>query len=238
MKLKVYVATATILVLSTLGFMFFYPVREINFEKTNYNELNLNDIEKLMIVAHPDDEILWGGTELLKDNYLVVCVTCGSDSRRVKEFETVMGETNDAYVMLGYPDKTKGERDNWDSVREEIIEDIENIYKLKKWKEVVTHNPEGEYGHIHHKMTNGIVTDLVDHDRLYYFGKYHSKRDLEEKGDEDLRKIDEEALAKKEEILNLYVTQDHTLHKTLGHMIPYEEKISFDDWSERYEEEN
>lgn len=236
MKLKVFVTTATVLVLGTFGFMFFYPTKTVDFEKTDYNELNLDGIEKLMIVAHPDDEMLWGGTELLKDDYLVVCVTCGSDNRRVKEFETVMNRTKDAFVMLGYPDKTNGERDNWDTVRDAIIEDIENIYKLKNWKEVVTHNPEGEYGHIHHKMTNTIVTDAVDHDRLYYFGKYHSKRDLEENGDEDLVKVDEQILEEKEEILNLYVTQDHTLHKTLGHMIPYEEKVSFKDWVDRYEE--
>lgn len=236
MKLKVFVTTATVLVLGTFGFMFFYPTKTVDFEKTDYNELNLDGIEKLMIVAHPDDEMLWGGAELLKDDYLVVCVTCGSDNRRVKEFETVMNRTKDAFVMLGYPDKTNGERDNWDTVRDAIIEDIENIYKLKNWKEVVTHNPEGEYEHIHHKMTNTIVTDAVDHDRLYYFGKYHSKRDLEENGDEDLVKVDEQILEEKEEILNLYVTQDHTLHKTLGHMIPYEEKVSFKDWVDRYEE--
>lgn len=204
------------------------------FVKTDYKNMDYGSIKKLMIVAHPDDEVLWGGSELIDDDYVVVCVTCGSDERRVKEFESVMKETNDKYIMLGYPDKTNGERDNWDSVRDDIIEDIEAIYRMYDWTKIVTHNPEGEYGHIHHKMTNQIVTDIVEEDELYYFGKYYSKKDLEEK-EVDLVLIDEDTLARKEEILNLYVTQDKTIHETFAHMIPSENIISAGSWKAQYE---
>ena len=42
-----------------------------------------------MIVAHPDDEMLWGGAHLLNGNYLVVCITCGRSKTRDKEFKEV-----------------------------------------------------------------------------------------------------------------------------------------------------
>ena len=236
MKFKVILTTMLILMFIILGALFFRPKNTSEFEKTDYEKLDLDGIDKLMIVAHPDDEMLWGGSELIDEDYLVVCVTCGSDAKRVIEFEKVMESTSEEYVMLGYPDKTNGERDNWDTVKEDIITDIEKIYALKDWKKIVTHNPEGEYGHIHHKMTNEIVTKNVDKNKLFYFGKYYSKKDLEE-NDIDFVLLDEDTLKKKEEILNLYVSQDKTIHKTFGHMIKSENVISYEDWKNLYEKE-
>lgn len=37
-----------------------------------------------MIVAHADDEILWGGAHLLADDYYVVCVSSGDKPGRVE----------------------------------------------------------------------------------------------------------------------------------------------------------
>ena len=95
----------------------------------NFSKLDLENVNKIMIVAHPDDEILWGGAHLLEDDYLVVCITCGTVKERVNEFVSVMNETNDKYIMLGYPDKTNGERDNWDSVYNDISKDIGKSFK-------------------------------------------------------------------------------------------------------------
>ena len=35
------------------------------------NQIDLKQCQKLMIVAHPDDEKIWGGSHLLKGHYLV-----------------------------------------------------------------------------------------------------------------------------------------------------------------------
>ena len=51
------------------------------------------DVDKLMIVAHPDDELLWGGGHLMDGNYLVVSVTRGYDKVRSAEFEKVVTES-------------------------------------------------------------------------------------------------------------------------------------------------
>ena len=46
---------------------------------SNYtlNRYNAKQYKKLMIVAHPDDETLWGGANLFKDRYFVVCLKNG-----------------------------------------------------------------------------------------------------------------------------------------------------------------
>lgn len=237
MKIKVFAISALVVILGVIGILAWRPLAVINFEKTDYENMDLDGFDKLMVIAHPDDDVLWGGSELIHEDYLVVCITCGSDYRRVREFETVMERTHDKYVMLGYPDKTKGEKDNWDTVRDDIKSDIEKIYALKDWEKIITHNPEGEYGHIHHKMTDKIVTDTVNHENLFYFGKYYSKRELEENEEMELPLLDEDTLKEKEEILNLYVTQDYTIHKTFGHMIKSENVVSYEEWNKLYEKE-
>ena len=57
---------------------------------------------------------------------------------------------------------------------EKFDADLDKIINYKNWKMIVTHNPLGEYGHVHHKMTSGMVTELADKDVLYYFGYYVS----------------------------------------------------------------
>ena len=58
--------------------------------------------------------------------------------------------------------------------------DIETVVKFKNWEKIVTHNPNGEYGHEQHKQVNQVVTEIcVDNnlqDKLYYFGPYYNKR--------------------------------------------------------------
>ena len=148
--------------------IYFYTMNKSVRVDKRIEAIDLTNINKLMIVAHPDDDYIWGGSHLIDDNYLVVCVTCGVKRERAIEFKKAMDKTNDKYIMLGYPDKTNGKRDNWNSVYDSITNDLKKIIEYKDWELVVTHNPDGEYGHIHHKMTSSIVTSLYD-GNLYYF---------------------------------------------------------------------
>ncbi|MBQ4030623.1 MAG: PIG-L family deacetylase [Bacilli bacterium] len=201
----------------------------------NIKKINLNGYNKLMIVAHPDDETLWGGKALIEDDYLVVCITCGKVKSRVFEFVNVMHTTNDKYIMLGYPDKTNGERDNWDTVYEDITKDLKEIIKLKDWELIVVHNPEGEYGHIHHKMISNIVTDIVENkDILYYFGKYYSKKTIRDHYDE-LVSMSEKTLNTKKKIIGMYHTQDF-IQTSFDQMFPYENWVPYTEWMSENEE--
>ena len=217
----------TILILLLIGSSIYYhQTYKIH---PDFNKINLNGYDKLMIVAHPDDEILWGGASLIEDNYLVVCITCGVVKSRVYEFVNVMHETNDKYIMLGYPDKTNGERDNWDTVYDDIEKDLYKIVRLKEWEQIITHNPEGEYGHQHHKMTSKIVTDVVSNkDILYYFGKYYSKETISDHYDE-LVSMNKKTLDKKKKIIGMYRTQSF-IQTSFDQMFPYENLIEYKDW--------
>ena len=74
--------------------------KESNEDSNKSKDEKYKGIDKLMIVAHPDDESFWGGAHLLEDDYLVVCITCGPVKRRVEEFKKAMAITKDEYIMI------------------------------------------------------------------------------------------------------------------------------------------
>ena len=122
------------------------------------DSLQLEDCTKLMVVAHPDDETLWGGAHLLDGKYFVVCLTDGYNKVRRQEFLNAIKESGNKGLILRYPDKVRGERSKWVGDKKDIIKDLDTILTYKHWNMVATHNPEGEYGHIHHQMTSQLVT--------------------------------------------------------------------------------
>ena len=73
------------------------------------------------------DESIWGGIHLLQNNYLVICLTNGNNQTRAKEFYKVMEQTHNTGIILDYPDKTNGKRDNWKKVYHDIEEDLNYI---------------------------------------------------------------------------------------------------------------
>lgn len=188
--------------------------------KKQLENIDLSEINKLMIVAHPDDETIWGGAHLLNDNYLVVCITCGRNQMRVKEIKKALDYSNDKLIMLNFPDKVFGKRSDWAEEKPEIISDLRTIINYKKWDLIVTHNPKGEYGHEHHKMTSRIVTDISTK-KLYYFGKYYPKNKLKKKS-----MIDKDLLVEKTKMLKIYKSQSFINNK-FGHMYPYEKWVKY-----------
>ena len=189
---------------------------------------NINtDAKKLMIVAHPDDETLWGSHALYRDKYMVVCVTCGERHDRVIEFKEVMSHTKDDYMMLGFPDLVNGEKSNWKNEHDEINKEIKEIINSKDWEIIVTHNPDGEYGHIHHKMLSQMVTDNSNFDILYYFGRFYFH---EIPNESDLYKLTTEEFEFKTKVLiPLYETQKWAI-LNLKNMVHHESWISYSEW--------
>ena len=196
----------------------------------DYSKIDLSKTNKLMIVAHPDDEMIFGGAHLLSDDYLVVCVTCGLNKVRVNEFQNVMKETDDQYIMLGYPDKVLNIRSNWKEEKNQIYEDLSKIVSLKNWDTIVTHNSNGEYGHLHHRLLNQIVTDVYNDlnrtDDLYFFGKYYTKSKLSMISIKPT-KIDQKLYKEKVRILDIYKSQSF-IKEMFGHMFQYEEWTKYD----------
>lgn len=192
----------------------------------------MENCDKLMIVAHPDDETLWGGAHLKAGGYLVVCITRGRDKTRKAEFENVVKKSGNIPLILEYPDKVNLKRDDWKAVRSGIEKDVALLVGVKDWSLIVTHNPEGEYGHQHHIMTSSIVTEATKnkgcYNRLVYMGKYYKKDELEKVSD-NLVRLPDEAIKYKEDLLSLYTSQGKTVDK-LSHMNPYEMWVGASEW--------
>lgn len=204
-------------------------------EKIPYEEqlrqINLNRIDRIMITAHPDDETIFGGNHLSKSRYLIVCVTAGTNPKRDKELQHLSRRYHDSFITLGYPDKTFGVRNNWKSCYKNINEDLIKILHKKKFKMVVTHNPDGEYGHIHHKMISKMVTKIASKSnmKLYYFNHYYTKRQLKNLPLES--QLSKQASRQKLLNLNEYYTSQKKVIQHLKHILPYEQFISQKEWS-------
>ena len=214
-----------------------YATKHYNIERLDESEIKHvqnTEARKLMIVAHPDDETIWGGMHLLQDDYFVVCITNGYNNERSEEFKKVLEATGSDGIILNYPDKVFDKRDDWELVMDNIIADIKTIIDRGDWELIVTHNPKGEYGHAHHKMTSAIVTGICERDditeKLWYFGKYYKKTDVGAAKGDDMTYSGKE-LEEKEKVLDLYASQRST-RKKLAHMNPYEDWIQYDEWED------
>lgn len=154
-----------------------------------------------MIVAHPDDESIFGGATLLQEKgWKVVCLTNGDHPVRSKEFRKAMEYARTDCEMWCYPDQWMG-----DFNRKKLSKDIGRVLKQDNYEKVVTHGPFGEYGHTQHQALFEIVSRLVSKN-LYVF----------EKTDEI---IDLTLLRKKLRLLKFYKSQD---------IIPYREYVVYE----------
>jgi hypothetical protein len=131
----------------------------------------------VMIVAHPDDEVLWGGANFLEveRNILVVCLTNGANKTRRSKFESVMQLYQVDFKIFDFPDNGNVGFTEDESL--EICQEIDKIVNQDCVEKVVTHGPLGEYGHIHHRQVSDIVTrTLQDSSKLYFFDFELSKQ--------------------------------------------------------------
>lgn len=124
-------------------------------------------LNKLIIVAHPDDETIFAGNFIRHTNGCkVVCVTNGSNPVRSREFQTVMKKLGvEEYEIWDYADVWNGDFD-----REKLKEDISRVLLEHDFKMVITHNPEGEYGHTQHAALSETVSELRS-ENLFFFTK-------------------------------------------------------------------
>ena len=156
-------------------------------------------MNNLMIVAHPDDESIFGASLLMTEpNWKVICVSCGYQPNRKLEFEKAMDFLNITdYEIWNFLDNMPENIPAWPSGKASRISNrIKKVLNEKKYDKIVTHGPDGEYGHNQHKAVHQIVKNLVK-ENLYVFGK----------GDYRLNK---EVLIRKIELLDMYD------HKKLG----------------------
>jgi|TARA_R110002012_G_scaffold212167_1_gene383167 LmbE family N-acetylglucosaminyl deacetylase len=129
---------------------------------------------KLMIVAHADDEVIWAGEKLLKEKgqWDILCVVLpDSQSKfRIPMFLEKVSCYLEANTEMLQDFEDPG---FYNPLPLEILKPIQSKIKEKEWDQILTHGKSGEYGHIHHKQVHevvvGLANDLDILDRLWVF---------------------------------------------------------------------
>ena len=185
-----------------------------------------------MIVAHPDDETLWGGANIFKERYFIVCLTNSYKRRRANNFNKILKFTNNSGIILNYPDYQDNIIDNWSGVEIGIIKDLTILLNYKNWEKIVTYGPEGTTGHPHHKKICKYVTNISKknniYNNLYYFGKFYKKNNIPK----NLSRISDEELDYKKKEAAIYESGKKKALSVWIHMLPYENWISATKWKQ------
>ena len=100
-----------------------------------------------MVVAHPDDEAMWGAGLLLRypKNWDVICCTTPErDPERAELFFKSCAVLGVNPVLIRQPENLKIDFNKID---------------LEPYDLIVTHNRDGEYGHRQHKEVNAYISE-------------------------------------------------------------------------------
>ena len=142
------------------------------------------EVDKLLIVAHPDDEVLWGGLNLISQpGWLVVCSTHLKDPSRSAEFFSTMSYCNvTRYIMFDVEDRyTESERVADKLYDGSPFDDALKQLSKRDWKLVLTHNDQGEYGHQHHRKVHRMVKNYFPDAKFFKTGEKLSLSEIESK---------------------------------------------------------
>jgi len=145
------------------------PLRSFRSRKHRATWESAREAENVMVVAHPDDESLWGGFTLASDEpWTVLCMTHSRTVERRRDFYQSLAILGQVGAMLDLPDREEVPATREDI--EQMTQVLTPIIQSPSVKRVMTHGTLGEYGHPLHRTVNAVVTDLApDKERLWYF---------------------------------------------------------------------
>src|SRR3990167_1248610 len=120
---------------------------------------------KVLIVAHPDDEILWFNPSYFDRIYITFLGRNDKPEMKDKRLKCIRCHPFKERITLlslcesGYwkdPKKCKEHH----QVKTELTVALQNIAKDTQIKEVFTHNPSGEYGHSDHILVHECIATI------------------------------------------------------------------------------
>jgi hypothetical protein len=154
--------------------------RQINYykDKLYKNELiiqtNLENVENIMIVAHADDETIFGMNELHNgEKWLLIICTNSIDGRigvTRKDIPGVIQMSKDYNFNLAVIQHFDyNEYDITNARFDKKVYDYLKKYLLKQeWQKIITHNKDGEYSHDQHILVHRIVSTILFNNNVNY----------------------------------------------------------------------
>ena len=113
----------------------------------------------LLLGAHPDDESIFGMSDLLDptQDVCVICFTNAKEAPRRAEFTAAMKAVGAQHVMLEYPD---GPQFLWPTLNPST-DLLPLIQSFGSFDRVVSHDAGGEYGHPQHIRVHQIGKEVA-----------------------------------------------------------------------------
>ncbi|MGL5752637.1 MAG: PIG-L family deacetylase [Paraclostridium sp.] len=150
--------------------------------------IKIDNINKILFIAHPDDEILFFYEQLTNESgWLVICMTNGDNPVRLREFIKSMENMKLQYQIWDFED---GLYSIWNEDR--VKKKVKKILSLKSnFEKIITHNEEGEYGHLQHKQLNKYINQVYKGKNFYTSGKVcflHKNENKLDKKDLEMKK--------------------------------------------------
>ena len=175
-------------------------LKELNHVVPVIEDKNVGDI--MLIVCHPDDEILFACATILHANKIkktvdIVIVCYDLDSERIVEFMKHRSLFFNAHILQCQDDFT------YDELKEKLITNVK-LNELQH-KEVITHGDYGEYNNNQHILVHKGVRDIIfpTNNYLYTFDperRYNIHITIP---------LDEEIIREKQRLLQDYNSQNH-----------------------------
>ena len=122
----------------------------------------------LMIMAHPDDEVIFGWPVLQNDSFRKTVLFCSTDlnnpsrawcAHRSECAKRFLNSLSVDVVCLDYPSefyKMDVRKGGLARFCDDVLASIDNL----DFDVIFTHNPIGEYGHLDHILVHSVVSGL------------------------------------------------------------------------------